>query len=342
MFEPRKFSLSTSFSDHMMRHFVMSLCLISILCFGLAEPAYAQDTTDHILEPGESIDGTESITSQNDLYALDVDPINGDVFVSGPSGRVWTLSVGIENPGYDYTNMILHMQTDGDFSVSAPPDFDWATETASVENAGASLHLKNDGRLVIYRTDGVAVWESSSASPLLTIEDSAIATYDTDVKSVDWGDYDGDGDLDLLLTGIGLRPTVSEGAEYGVSEIYENTPTGLVLDQVASDTLIGANNGSAAWGDYDGDGDLDLLLTGNGLVFDDLEGSSAEQDFTHVYQNTGSGFTAIYTPTVVIDSAVAWGDYDNDGDLDFLLTGQSAGGKVSEVYENTGDRKSVV
>jgi FG-GAP repeat. len=37
-------------------------------------------------------------------------------------------------------------------------------------------------------------------------------------------------------------------------------------------------------------------------------------------------------------SSVAYGDYDNDGDLDILLTGESASGKVAKVYRNTGDK----
>jgi hypothetical protein len=36
-------------------------------------------------------------------------------------------------------------------------------------------------------------------------------------------------------------------------------------------------------------------------------------------------------------SSVAWGDYDNDGDLDILLTGQDSGGNhVAKVYRNDG------
>ena len=47
-----------------------------------------------------------------------------------------------------------------------------------------------------------------------------------------------------------------------------------------------------------------------------------------MWQNTGNGFVNA-TPTVapglpgVNESSVAWGDYDNDGGLDFLLKGWS-------------------
>ena len=40
-------------------------------------------------------------------------------------------------------------------------------------------------------------------------------------------------------------------------------------------------------------------------------------------------------------SSVAWGDYDNDGDLDILMTGQSAGSTVvSKIYRNNAIMKA--
>ena len=39
----------------------------------------------------------------------------------------------------------------------------------------------------------------------------------------------------------------------------------------------------------------------------------------------------------VRDSSIAWGDYDNDRDLDILLTGNSVGGPISKIYRNNGN-----
>ncbi|HSH04347.1 MAG TPA: FG-GAP-like repeat-containing protein [Anaerolineae bacterium] len=136
-------------------------------------------------------------------------------------------------------------------------------------------------------------------------------------SSVAWGDYDNDGDLDILLTGFGLG-----GAR--LATVYENN-AGTFTDIGAG--LTGVWQGNVAWGDYDNDGDLDILLTGE---------DSGGNPVTTVYENNAGTFTDIGAGlTAVRVSSVAWGDYDNDGDLDILLTGWVSGGtRVATVYEN--------
>ena len=91
--------------------------------------------------------------------------------------------------------------------------------------------------------------------------------------------------------------------------------------------------GSAAWGDYDRDGDPDVLLTG-------AQHDSGYLAFTRIYRNDGEVFVDIEADLPgVFDSSVAWGDYDSDGDLDILLTGTQDGsgsGAVTGVYRNDG------
>jgi uncharacterized repeat protein (TIGR01451 family) len=139
------------------------------------------------------------------------------------------------------------------------------------------------------------------------------------LSSVAWGDYDNDGDLDILLTGY-------DGSA-GVSKVYRNDAVGGFTETIGAD-LTGVADGSVAWGDYDNDGDLDILLTGGGT----------SGPLSKVYRNDGGGtfedIAADLAP--VMESSVAWGDYDNDGDLDILLTGWDASTPVSRVYRNDG------
>ncbi|MBP8291398.1 MAG: VCBS repeat-containing protein [Caldilineaceae bacterium] len=131
-------------------------------------------------------------------------------------------------------------------------------------------------------------------------------------SSVAWGDYDNDGDLDVLLTGY--------NGSY-LTKVYRNNGGSFVDSGVS---LPGVSNSSVAWGDYDNDGDLDILLTGwtggSGLAL--------------VYRNNGGNFVNVpVSIPAVYSGSVAWGDYDNDGDLDILLTGYN-GSYLAKVYRN--------
>ena len=163
----------------------------------------------------------------------------------------------------------------------------------------------------MYRNDGGGVFTDIGAG-LTGVFNSSVA----------WGDYDNDGDLDILLAG--WIPFTSR-----ITKIYRNDGGGVFTD--ISAPLAGVGYASVAWGDYDNDGDLDVVLSG-------FTGSAY---VSKVYRNDGvGGFTDIAAGlTGVASGSVAWGDYDNDGDLDILLAGAGFSPPdvgVSKVYRNDG------
>ncbi|MDB4808002.1 DUF5011 domain-containing protein [Verrucomicrobia bacterium] len=143
-----------------------------------------------------------------------------------------------------------------------------------------------------------------------------------DRSSSSWGDYDNDGDLDILLTGA------IDGSDTKVSKIYRNDG-GNSFVELTNISLPGIWYGSSAWGDFDNDNDLDIILTGR----------SDAGSLTRIYRNNGSdSFSAVtgLNLTQLQDGSVAWGDYDNDGDLDLIITGVEGNANRCKIYRNDG------
>ncbi|HET8548794.1 MAG TPA: FG-GAP-like repeat-containing protein [Bryobacteraceae bacterium] len=161
--------------------------------------------------------------------------------------------------------------------------------------------------------------------PLLAFEDiaPALGVNRRDGNGTcSWGDYDGDGKLDLFLAGSGTFIAVyrNEGgkfrdvtAEVGLARV----PSGYSLNVI----------------DYDNDGRIDLYISYNGWSgpmpnrlyrnvggrFEDVSKKSGADD-------PGSGFVSL------------WADFDNDGHLDFAVAnGVLKDGSTPQIYRNRGD-----
>jgi hypothetical protein len=133
-------------------------------------------------------------------------------------------------------------------------------------------------------------------------------------RSVAWGDWDGDGDLDLAF-----------GNYHDANQIYENDQ-GTLTEAWQSDDSHGPTT-SVAWGDWDNDGDLDLVV-GN------------EQDAPQVHLNDGNTLATAWSEEVQSTSSIAWGDWDGDGDLD-LAVGRGAAGSPQTNHLYTNDNGSL-
>ena len=141
------------------------------------------------------------------------------------------------------------------------------------------------------------------------------------------GDINGDGKLDIVVTG--------ENSADGTTSTYVYINNGKGFD-LATNTGIdrGVKWSCIDLGDYDHDGFLDIVMQG----WDDISGTDTQK--CYIYHNNGSG---TFTKTAELqgrsNGTVEWGDYDNDGKLDLLQTGWQA--SVSDgrtaLYHNDGN-----
>lgn len=146
---------------------------------------------------------------------------------------------------------------------------------------------------------------------LQRIDTGIIGTDLVDGQNWNWIDYDNDGDLDAFLTNYSQNVNNnlyrSEGLRYYIKTTQAEVGT-IVSDPGRYLTNL--------WGDFDNDGDLDCFVTRDG------------SQSSHYYNNNGNGtFTRIDTLAIVTGVGPGYGgtagDYDNDGDLDIFVSGNT-------------------
>ncbi|MCB0155493.1 MAG: VCBS repeat-containing protein, partial [Anaerolineae bacterium] len=260
-----------------------------------------------------ALDITIGTLNQTQIY-LNGNNTAPDVSLNQPATTLAWADLDLDNPG----RLDLLSANDSQYQVTIN------TSTGSL-NAGFTQSINNIQSLAWGDFDGddfldFAVGRLGQPSQVYrnngdrTFSLAWTAPEARNTRSVAWGDYDNDGRMDLAL-----------GNEGQANQIYRNTGSGFSLTWSAPSAR---STRSVAWGDWNNDGKLDLAV-GN-------HQGQADQ----IYGNLG--FAAGGVPNFVLlwssqetynTTAVAWGDRDNDGDLDLAIS-QDGGGQ-NGVYENT-------
>lgn len=209
-----------------------------------------------------------SYTSESILYEN-----KGDTFIAKT-----TTITGITGGSADWADIDL----DGDFDLII----------SGMDNNGgeiSKLYINNNGSSF-----------TASTQSFLPVTSSAVR----------FMDYNMDGYQDLTLMGSDVN-----GNQKVI--IYKNTNGTFTQHQQISDIVSSTNRNPMAWGDIDGDGDPDLIVSG----------SDDNSDYIcKVFRNNAGNFVALSNaglPMVGGNSSVAFYDFDNDNDLDFTLSGQN-------------------
>ncbi len=201
--------------------------------------------------------------------------------------------------------------------TSSTPDFKFGTGAAWFDYDGdgdLDLYMtQRSGANHLFRNNGDGTFTDVAA-------EVGAADADRDGAGVAVADYDNDGDPDLFLANS-LEDTLlrNERMETGIATFTDVTAgSGITGDGRAT---------SASWGDYDGDGFLDLYVAHHIPLTAALDGTQDK-----LYHNNGDGtFTDVshllagdvdgsgYDDREGFGFIAAWTDFDDDGDPDLFL-----------------------
>jgi hypothetical protein len=134
-----------------------------------------------------------------------------------------------------------------------------------------------------------------------------------------WGDYNNDGLLDLYVTNSAAASKNFLYKNLGAGS-FQKIDTGLVVSEVDSSR-------GASWVDIDNDKDLDLFVC------------HENQNINSVFRNDGNGVFIKISNTALTQTrgdwwSSSWGDYNNDGFLDVVI---SNWGGTNAIYKNNGN-----
>jgi len=256
-------------------------------------------------------------------------------------------SLPLEKSPIQATNALYRNNWDGTFTD--------VTKEAGVGDTGYGVgcavgDYNNDGYPDLYITNyGTNVLYKNNGDGTFTDVTKAAGVGDTRWgASCAFADYDNDSDLDLFIANyldfkieyyepcsIGSIMTYCDPRAYYPlrDTLYRNNGDGTFADVTKSVGINFVGRGlGVVWGDYDNDGDVDLYVAN-------------DTDKNVLYQNNGDGtFTDVsllagvgYNENGVPENGMGtnWGDYDNDGYFDLIVTNFSE--QINTLYHNDGN-----
>ncbi|MBI5486584.1 MAG: CRTAC1 family protein [Deltaproteobacteria bacterium] len=259
-------------------------------------------------------------------------------FCLPPSGvrehdRLWrnegdgTFTDVSEEAGRPYDYLPSEAAAWGDYDGDGFVDLYVANYEKPVEWSAGALSVGTPDQL--WRNQGDGTFADATAAA------GVVATRARCGRGVSWADYDRDGDLDLYVANYRLNPNF----------FYRNRGDGTFEEIARANGTEGipasgawGHSIGAAWGDVDNDGDWDLFVANLAhprfITFSDksmLYVSSGAPDFlfTDIREEAGIAYSETH-------SNPAWGDVENDGDIDLFLTDIYVGYR-SFLYRNDGD-----
>ncbi|GIX05853.1 MAG: RNA-binding protein [Candidatus Poribacteria bacterium] len=267
-----------------------------------------------------------------DIYFVNGAPLPGYVPQGVPKNRLYrnegnwkftdvTDLAGVGDEGYGHGACVGDYDNDGDLD----------------------LYVTNFGPNVLYQNNGDGTF--TDVSQRAGVADARWSS------SAAFADYDQDGDLDLYVANY-LILSLEENPWCGLKEkgvraycapdqfpgqadaLYRNNGDGTFTEVTAASGVLRPHGKGlgVSWGDYDNDGYPDLYVandsTENFLFHNLRDGTFEEVGF---FSGVAVGETGVMENGMGTD----WGDYDNDGWLDLVVTNYAD--QMNTLYHNDGD-----
>ena len=153
-------------------------------------------------------------------------------------------------------------------------------------------------------------------------------------STLDFFDYDGDGDLDIAITGQGIN-----GPMFKILSNNGLTGSDLEFEEVSNTGLIPIREANLDFGDYNSDGYTDILYSGK------VSGQGQVTKLVEFDPNTQTYVDSDFDLSDINNASIAFGDIDGDNDLDFAIAGESVsnpGESIIKTYLNLRDESAAV
>lgn len=271
------------------------------LYFNNGDGTFTKITNGDVVENGSGIGGTVGDYDNDgylDIYTASIQNLGGKLFHNNGNG---TFDQVLEEPFLSDTS---------DFQASSWVDIENDGDLDLFVTAGGNVGFK-DNYLYINNSDGTF---SRDTTNLITQDSSSSV-------NCSWSDFNNDGYVDLFIA------NGAPGVDSLVNLLYVNNGDGsftqLMDEAISKDHFFSLGS---SWGDYNNDGFMDLFVTNNENK-NKLYKNNGDNTFTHINDEE-------LADEELLSTGSSWGDFDNDGDLDLLVTNFSSS---NSLYENKGN-----
>jgi hypothetical protein len=252
----------------------------------------------------------------------------GDVDNDGDLDLVITGCTNATSAGGCIGNIVVHVYVNNGSCLLE--NSTWSNNLTAIYYGNLALSdINNDGRIDISLLGSSSIGKVSKIyinNGASFVENS---TWESNLTELNWGalsfaDINNDGYMDLAMTGRDVSSVKT-------TKVYINNGTSFVENSTWEMNLIQCDESGLIFGDYDNDNDMDMVIMG-----------CCDHLFT--YKNNGTTFVKSQNNSGnggdlgggLFDGSIAFGDYNNDGNLDFVGIGREE--DRNEVYQNNESR----